>query len=68
VAKPRPLRLARLIADLSNGTNQQPPIKEYPSIRASGVATREKAVELLHDIGMLRAQKQNREEHDQRNL
>jgi hypothetical protein len=25
VAKPRPLRLTRLIADLTNGINQQPP-------------------------------------------
>jgi hypothetical protein len=37
VANPRPVRLARLIADLSNGINQQPPdasldIVEYPAV------------------------------------
>jgi hypothetical protein len=65
VAKKRPLRLARLIADLTNGVSQQPP-GAAPENEQNAVAdfACKKAIELFADFCMLRADKQNREEYE----
>jgi hypothetical protein len=65
VAKRSPLRVMRLIADLTNHIDQQPPsaVRENEQNAVTDPA-RKKAIELFVDFCMLRADKQNREEYE----